>query len=251
MAFSRIIILLIDTTGSVLLMTQYMIKMILMNISNFLSAIFQIISFLPYCCVFVLTSKTNCFGIGSGICQRTNCNAICSFIFLPFLVWICFFGGLGTSLKFLGYSKIIKKTNSTNNTTDITLHFTNSNNTSNDDNTVSGSDPTDPTAIRVIRFMGSKTIAPKTVYFHALPPEIIKPYLLTQDYKKILHKFKRKASEPLAVTVTPAPVDKVNTLAFKHNLTTLQPMPEILQTPKRNQTFIRDIFRRYWHRGKW
>lgn len=264
-----------------------------------MSATCQIISFLPLCCVFLVTSKTNCFGIGSGICHRTNYNALCSILLLPFLVWIVVFGGLETSLQYLGYTKSVKKMNNITTNSNVTVDNTTGNNNDTDPYGVSTINNINPDAFRTNkpgissrgytirpalrgfytrtdtydwitknkwvfrknvnpdlikgstrakRLIGSKPTAPKVAYVHALPPEIIKPDTLLIDYKSNFKKFKRKVSEPLAGTF--ATNGKVNLLAFKFNAVTLQPMPEMLQTPKKNQTFIRDIFRRYWHQRK-
>lgn len=231
--------------------------MILMNIYNFISAICQITSFLPLCCVFLVTSKTNCFGMGSAICQRTNCNALCSIIFLPLFVWILFFGGLETSLKYLGYSKTTKityiindkttKSTFTINDTSTDIGYNNTNDENDTHTTDDGTDSTEQRVLRAVRLIGSKPNTPKMAYFRALPPEIVKSETLFQDYKKIYAKFKRKASEPLTATLETL---NVNPLAFKHNPITLQPMPDVLQTPEKKQNYIRDLFRRYWHQGK-
>lgn len=232
----RIPVALIDTIGSGVLITQYMLKMFLMNAYNFASAICQIVSFLPMCCVFLVTSKTNCFGMGKGICQRTNSDVLYLILFIIIMVWILFFGGLETSLRFIGYSGRLNKTSAINNNTNLNLKETNN---SLKDSDTKGTNLTNQTFLRAIKLVRSKTNKPKIVYFHALPPEIAKQESLFQGFKKTFQKFKRKVSGPL--TATPVPVDEVNPLAFKYSPIALQSMPDVLQTPEKNETFIHDF----------
>lgn len=226
--------MLIDTIGSCLWITQYILRMILIHIYNFMSATMQIISFLPLCCVFLVTSKNNCFGLSSTICLRSNYSPLYSIIFLSFLVWILFFGDLETGLQYLGYSKTNKTTNITNDmSTDLNINFKigNNANDTNNSNTDKGSHPTEQTLLRGNRLVGSKANAPKMAYFHALPPKIVKLDTVFQDNNKKLQKYKRKASKPLAAVS--ALLDIVNPLHFNYNPVILQSTRDISQLPKK------------------
>lgn len=94
---SSLVIMFIDTIGSTCVILQCFIRMCLMNCYNCFSSICQIITFLPTCCIFFLTSKMNFF-CSSKVCKSNN-NSICIVIVGMVLIWLLYFGGITTIIK--------------------------------------------------------------------------------------------------------------------------------------------------------
>lgn len=101
---SSLVIMFIDTIGSSCVIIQCFIRMCLMSCYNFVSSICQMITFLPTCCIFFLTSKLNCFCSTTNICKGNN-NSICIVITALILIWLLYFGGLAYILKIAGVIK--------------------------------------------------------------------------------------------------------------------------------------------------
>lgn len=101
---SSLVIMFIDTIGSSCVIIQCFIRMCLMSCYNFISSICQMITFLPTCCIFFLTSKLNCFCSTTNIC-KTNNNSICIVITGIILIWLLYFGGIAYILKIAGILK--------------------------------------------------------------------------------------------------------------------------------------------------
>lgn len=100
---SSLVIMVIDTVGSSCVIVQCFIRMCLMSCYNFVSSICQMITFLPTCCIFFLTSKLNCF-CASNICKYNN-NPICLVITGLIIIWLLYFGGIAYILKIAGLIK--------------------------------------------------------------------------------------------------------------------------------------------------
>lgn len=101
--FVRIIML-------ILMMIENLLKLFLQTFYNFCSIVLQIVSLLPVCLVFLLTSRIKCLLCGgSGACaaQRSGrCDCVMSLITLIVLFFILkSTGHLDKALKTLGYTK--------------------------------------------------------------------------------------------------------------------------------------------------
>lgn len=116
---SSLLIMIIDTVGSSCVIVQCFIRMCLMSGYNFVSSICQMITFLPTCCIFFLTSKLNCF-CATNICKYNN-NSICVVITGLIIIWLLYFGGIAYILKIAGLIK--NSTATTNTTTNISSHI--------------------------------------------------------------------------------------------------------------------------------
>lgn len=95
---SSLVIMFIDTIGSTCVVVQCFIRMCLMSCYNFASSICQILTFLPTCCIFFLTSRFNCFCSTTNICKGNN-NSICIVITGIVLIWLLYFGGIKSIIK--------------------------------------------------------------------------------------------------------------------------------------------------------
>lgn len=138
----------VDTLGSSFVIVQCFVRMCLISGYNLVSSICQIITFLPTCCIFCLTSKLNCFCSTTNICRYNN-NSICIVITGIVLIWLLYFGGLTYLLKL---AKVLKSnaTATTNTTLNSTLSTLDQDQTSGTDQTGG----TDPPAMRGGPFPG-------------------------------------------------------------------------------------------------
>ncbi|KAJ2938870.1 hypothetical protein O0L34_g17679 [Tuta absoluta] len=111
-SFTRIILMF-------LLMVENVIKMIFMAIYNILQFIVQCVSILPFCCVFIITSKLCCFsGCGSGCGSPGGGGGIMKCILGIIMLVITYlildhFGVMKDIFKHLGYQKVQKSKNTT------------------------------------------------------------------------------------------------------------------------------------------
>lgn len=104
----QLVIRIIMTIG---LMTESLIRLVLQSIYNFLSFLFQLISLLPICCVFLVTSKIKCalFSGGGGCpagARGGSCDCILSVAAI--LILLLIFRATGVLDKIfhrLGYDK--------------------------------------------------------------------------------------------------------------------------------------------------
>lgn len=92
------------------LMVDNIIRMVMFNIYNIISAFCQICSVLPLCMVFIITSNLKCI-----LCNRSNicctgtqaqCPILASLVTLTVLYFVFYaFNGLDPIFKILGYVK--------------------------------------------------------------------------------------------------------------------------------------------------
>ncbi|PZC79273.1 hypothetical protein B5X24_HaOG216539 [Helicoverpa armigera] len=104
---------------TIILMIENVIRMVLQTLYNFLSFLLQMVSLLPICCVFLLTSKLKCLicGGGGGACPGGKGGGICDCLLSAIAFAIIFFilratGTLDKIFLKLGY-KPIKGTGTT------------------------------------------------------------------------------------------------------------------------------------------
>lgn len=101
--------LFIRTLMTFALMMENMVRLILQTIYNLLSFLIQLISLIPVCCVFLITSKLRCvFCGGGGGCASRGGSCDCVMTILALLILFLIFratGILDKILHKLGYTK--------------------------------------------------------------------------------------------------------------------------------------------------
>lgn len=95
---------------TIVLMAENLIRMILQSIYNLLSVLFQLLSLIPICCVFLVTSKIKCALCGGGGgcagARGGNCDYFMSIVALVILFFIFRATGVIDKVFYkLGYSK--------------------------------------------------------------------------------------------------------------------------------------------------
>ncbi|CAG9784884.1 unnamed protein product [Diatraea saccharalis] len=93
---------------TILIMTENLIRMILQNAYNLISFLLQLISLLPICIVFIVTSRLKCLLCSGGLCPfgRANCDCLMSIVALAILFFVLRATGvLDKLLNNFGYDK--------------------------------------------------------------------------------------------------------------------------------------------------
>lgn len=98
---------------TIMLMVENLIRLVLTTIYNFLSFLLQIISLLPICCVFILTSKLKFLVCGSsGSCTPNRggpCQCIMTVIAVIIIIYVLKETGyVDRVLLYFGYKKVKK-----------------------------------------------------------------------------------------------------------------------------------------------
>lgn len=115
--FAQMLVRIIMT---LLLMIENLIRMIFQTVYNFISFILQMLSLIPICCVFIITSRLRCLmccGDGGGCCpayRGRSCDCLLSLIFLTIVYFIFKATGLLDKIVlYFGYTKLSSTTTTT------------------------------------------------------------------------------------------------------------------------------------------